>query len=69
MKSGSEPNASIEIAHRSATVVHLGNIATRLGRTLTFDSATENVVDDAEAATLLGRTYRKDGHWGVPTDS
>ena len=36
---------------------------------LTFDPATENVVDDAEAATLLGRTYRKDGHWGVPTDS
>ena len=66
IKSGGVPNANIEIAARTATAAHLGNIATRLQRTLRFDSATQSVINDEEANALLGRKYRADGHWGIP---
>ena len=54
------PNADIEEGHRSAVLVHLGNIATRLGgRRFLFDGKTESIPGDAEAARLLKREYRK----------
>ncbi len=59
------PNAPVSVGHVSATLCHLGNIATRLGRTLKFDPATETVVGDDEAQALTRRTYRE-GHWAVP---
>jgi predicted dehydrogenase len=66
IKSSGVPHANIEVAHRSATAVHLGNIATRLGRTIRFDPATECILGDDEAAALLSRKYRSGGHWGIP---
>jgi len=66
IKSGETPNANIDVAHRAAAAVHLGNIATRLQRTLKFDPVEERVIDDEEANKLLSRNYRRDGHWGVP---
>jgi len=60
------PNAPIETALRSVALVHLGNIACRLGRSLTLDPGKEAIVGDDEAATLLGRVYREGGHWAVP---
>jgi hypothetical protein len=66
IRSGERPNADIEIGHRSATAVHLANIATRLGRTLHFDPAQEQVSGDEEANTMLGRTYRRQRHWSQP---
>jgi predicted dehydrogenase len=66
IKSGSEPNANVDIAVRTATAVHLGNIATRLGRTIHFDPAKERIVGDHEANELISRKYREGGHWGVP---
>jgi len=65
---GAEPrrtHADIEDGHRSAALVHLGNIACRLGRTLAFDSEAERIRGDDEADALLRRAYR-DGHWAVP---
>lgn len=56
----------MEIAHRTASAAHLGNIAIRVGRTLTFDPQRETIVGDDEAADLLGRKYRDDGHWATP---
>ncbi len=54
------PNADIEEGHRSAILVHLGNISYRLGgRKLVFDAATETFVGDDEANALLKRTYRQ----------
>jgi predicted dehydrogenase len=61
------PNADIEIGHLSATLCHLGNIATRIGRTLRFDPKTEQIEGDEEANRLVRRTYRP-GHWAVPKD-
>lgn len=66
IKSGGVPNANVEIAARTATAVHLGNIATRLGRTIHFDPASEWIVGDDEAAALQTRKYREGGHWGIP---
>jgi predicted dehydrogenase len=53
------PNADIEVGHKSTRLCHLGNIAYRLGRTLTFDATTETIPGEAEANRLLGRTYRQ----------
>jgi predicted dehydrogenase len=53
--------ASIEEGHYSAMLVHLGNIAYRTGRRLTFDGQKEVFHGDGakEANVLLGREYRK----------
>ena len=65
IKTGETPSADIAEGHRSATLGHLANILARTGRaTLQFDPAKEQIVDDAEANALLGRTYRKD-HWST----
>ena len=54
-------NAPIEEGHISCTLLHLGNAAYRLGRTLNFDPATEQVIGDEEANRMLrdgDRGYR-----------
>jgi predicted dehydrogenase len=56
--------ADCEIAHRSASVGHLGVIAIATGRTIKWDPATETIQGDEEATRLLGRAYRKP--WQLP---
>jgi len=51
--------APVEEGVISAGLCHLGNIAYRLGRTLTFDPKTETFPGDAEANKMLTRNYRK----------
>jgi predicted dehydrogenase len=51
--------------HLSATLVHLANIAARVGRVLHFDPKTEQIVNEPAAAALVARKYRT-GHWAVP---
>jgi predicted dehydrogenase len=51
-------HSPIEEAHISATLVHLANASYRLGCTLRFDPATEQVIGDDEANRLLRGTYR-----------
>ena len=54
-------NAPIEEAHVSIGLMHLANASYRLGRTLNFDPATQQVINDPEAETLLrdgDRGYR-----------
>ncbi len=58
VKSRQKPSADIEIGHRTAIFCHLGNIATRLGRSLQWDPVQEQVVADAEANRLLSKEYR-----------
>jgi predicted dehydrogenase len=50
--------ADVEEGHLSETLAHLGNVAYRVGRALTFDGKTERCVGDPEADKLLTRTYR-----------
>jgi predicted dehydrogenase len=61
-----EPTAApVEVAHRSITICHLGNIAMRLGRnTLRWDPRTERIIDDPEAMQMLSRPYR--APWALP---
>ncbi len=53
-----EPIAPCEVAHRSITIAHLGNIAMQLGRDLKWDPRREKIVNDPEANKLLSRPYR-----------
>ena len=64
IRDGHTPNAEIEIGHLSATLCHLGNIATRTKRALTFDPKAERITGDDDANRLIKRTYRD--HWAVP---
>ena len=66
IKTGRRPNAEIEIGHLSTTLVHLGNLAMRVGRSLNFDPHTEQIIGDDTASQLLGRRYRSQGHWAIP---
>ncbi len=66
IRKGGQLNAGIEAGHLGATICHLGNIATRLGRVLHFDPKTEQITNDKEANALVRRQYRE-GHWAVPT--
>ena len=58
-------NADVKAGHIAATIVHLSNIAARLGRTLQFDPIAETVANDDQANALVRRTYR-DSHWATP---
>lgn len=51
-------NAQVESAHLSSALAHLGNIAYRTGRVLTFDPKKEKFVNDPEADKYLSRDYR-----------
>jgi len=53
-------NGPVETAHLSSGLAHLGNIAYRLDRVLTFNPDSETFVDDAEADKMLTRDYRED---------
>ncbi len=63
MVSRKETVAPIEIAHRSITLAHLGNIALRTGRDLKWDPVAERIADDEGANALLSREYR--GPWRI----
>ncbi len=52
-------NAPITEGAVSATMCHLGNIATRVGRPLQFDVSSMQCSGDAAATKLLARTYRR----------
>jgi predicted dehydrogenase len=57
--------ADVLAGHRAAAIVHLANIATRVGRVLRFDPRKEQILDDPEASPMVRRAYRE-GHWAVP---
>ncbi|MDR3309292.1 MAG: Gfo/Idh/MocA family oxidoreductase [Tannerella sp.] len=60
IRSRKTPNGSPEECHRSATLVHLGNTAYRVGnKQLLFDPATEKFTNCDEANVLARGTYRK----------
>ena len=55
----SDLNADVEVAHHSAALCHMANIAMRVGRRLRFDPDRERFIDDAEANTYLTKQYRQ----------
>jgi hypothetical protein len=59
VKTRERPFRDIEIAHRTATVCHLGNIAYWLNRPLRWDAVKEEIVGDTEANRWLDRPKRE----------
>ncbi len=53
-----KPFRDVEIAHRTATVCHLGNIAYFLKRRIRWNPDTEEIIDDFEASCWLDRPRR-----------
>ncbi|HEY3320064.1 MAG TPA: Gfo/Idh/MocA family oxidoreductase [Planctomycetota bacterium] len=54
--------APAEVAHRSITPAHLGNIAMLLGRKLKWDPVAERFIDDTTADRFLSRAMRAPWH-------
>ena len=58
------PIAGIERAHRSSVLPLLGMLSWRLGRSVQWDGAKEEIVGDDQANAMLRRPYR--GPWVYP---
>ena len=54
----SDLNADVEQGRKSAALCHFANLAYRVGRTLRIDPKSEEILGDADAAKLTGRSYR-----------
>lgn len=67
IRTGRRPNADVADGHDSVALVHLANIAVRLGRSLKLDPSQEEIVGDDGANQLRGRQeYREP--WVLPKD-
>jgi len=64
LKSRQQPVLNLELAHHVSTVAHLGNIAFRSGKKITWDADNEKIVGDRNADKLVGVRYRKP--WKLP---
>jgi predicted dehydrogenase len=51
-------NADIEEGHFSSALMHLANISYRIGRSIEFDPAKEQIVRDGAANAMLRQKYR-----------
>jgi len=59
VKSRKETICPAEVGHRSISVGLLGEIAMLTGRKIRWNPETEEIIGDAEASALLGRSYRE----------
>jgi len=59
VKSRQQPVLNLDVAHHVSTVAHLGNIAYRTGRKISWDARHEKVTNDGQADALVGVKYRK----------
>ncbi|MCA9260173.1 MAG: Gfo/Idh/MocA family oxidoreductase [Planctomycetales bacterium] len=59
LRDRTDPISDVYSHHRTMTTCHLANIALRLGRTIQWDPANEDIVGDDEARTFLSRAPRK----------
>jgi predicted dehydrogenase len=64
IKTREQPTCNAAVAARAAVTAHLGNIAFKTGRRLTWDDAAGAFPGDAEANALLQPAYRSP--WRVP---
>jgi predicted dehydrogenase len=57
IRSGKQPNSPIEEGHKSVAMLHLGNIAWRVGRQLNIDPANGHIKNDEAAMKFWRRDY------------
>jgi predicted dehydrogenase len=65
LRSRRQPNASAQVTHLSCGLIHLGEVACRVGRVIHFDPQSEQILADDEANALLTKDYR--APWTLPT--
>ncbi|MCI0525749.1 MAG: hypothetical protein L0Y75_10840, partial [Acidobacteria bacterium] len=58
VKSRQPPISDVESGHKTSIACHLANIAMKVGRTIRWDDAKEEIVGDREASKLLVKEYR-----------
>jgi len=58
VKTRQKAGGHAEAAHRTATVIHLANIAIRTGRKIHYDPLKEKIIDDEEANRLVYQPMR-----------
>ena len=58
VKSRATPASDLASSHRTSLPCHLANLSMKLGRSLRWDDARQDVVGDAEASRLLTKEYR-----------
>jgi predicted dehydrogenase len=66
--SSQSTHADITAGRLAAGIVHLSNIAARVGRVVQYDPANHQIVGDPEASSMMQRQYRQD-HWASPERS
>ena len=59
-----QPTANIEVGHRASVLPLLGMLSWKLGRSIQWDGAKEQIIGDEKATALLSRPYRKP--WEYP---
>lgn len=64
VKTRRQPVENLEVGHHVSTVAHLGNIALRTGKKISWDPVQECIPNDPEANRLVGVSYRKP--WTLP---
>jgi predicted dehydrogenase len=57
IRTGKQPNSPISEGHKSVAMLHLGNIAWRVGRQLQCDAGDGHIKDDSDAFKLWRREY------------
>lgn len=58
VRTRAQPRCPAETGHVSTIYPHLANMAYRSRKQIQWDAATESILDNAEAAALLSRSYR-----------
>lgn len=58
IKSRQQPISDVEGGHQTSLACHLANIALKVGRTIRWDEAKEEIIGDPAAAKLLVKNYR-----------
>ena len=62
VKTRKQPGGHAEAAHRTACLMHLTNIAIRVGRKIHYDPVAERVIGDEEANRLVNQPMRAPWH-------
>ena len=62
VKARKPAGGNAEAAHRTVTIMHLANIAIRMGRKIHFDPVTEQITGDDEANRLVNQPMRAPWH-------
>jgi hypothetical protein len=62
VKTRKPAGGNAEAAHRTATIMHLANIAIRVGRKIRFDPEKEVIIGDEEANRLVNQPMRAPWH-------